>query len=136
MKPVHAARASELPTLMRRTPRSASSSTVVKPEPTSTLTGFGYTASTIAAIMSRALASVSSRLRALTLHIPPQVLLVKTTGNEEAQTAYTRSYAIIVPQRYLSGSADDLETLLTHELFHVISRNAPARTFSMFGSST
>jgi len=84
------------------------------------------------AIMSRALASVSSRLRALTLHIPPQVLLVKTTGNEEAQTAYTRSYAIIVPQRYLSGSADDLETLLTHELFHVISRNAPARKAALY----
>ena len=50
MNPVQAARASAPPTLMRRTPASASCCTVVKSPPTSTLTGFGATALTTAVI--------------------------------------------------------------------------------------
>src|SRR5262245_19975454 len=49
-KPAHAARASAPPTLMRRTPRDASSATVVKPELARTLTGRGATAFTSSAI--------------------------------------------------------------------------------------
>src|SRR6188474_3325265 len=47
-KPVHAARASAPPTLIRRTPSSASCATVVKSVLTRTLTGLGATAFTIA----------------------------------------------------------------------------------------
>src|SRR4051794_28487316 len=47
-KPVHAARASAPPTLMRRTPAAVTSATVVKPVETSTFTGFGATPSTTA----------------------------------------------------------------------------------------
>src|SRR6185436_16850458 len=45
--PAHAERASAPPTLIRRTPTSASSRTLKMSLPTSTLTGFGATASTM-----------------------------------------------------------------------------------------
>ena len=47
---VQAVRASAPPTLIRRTPSAASSATVVKSLPTTTLTGVGDTADTMATI--------------------------------------------------------------------------------------
>ena len=52
-KPVQAARASAPPTLIRRTPIAVRSATVAKSPPTRTLTGFGATARTTAAMSSR-----------------------------------------------------------------------------------
>src|SRR6185503_7305498 len=49
-KPLHAARASAPPTLMRRTPSVVRSATVAKSAPTNTFTGFGATAFTTAAM--------------------------------------------------------------------------------------
>jgi hypothetical protein len=43
---------------------------------------------------------------------------VKTTGNEEANAAYLRGTAIILPQVMVSGDAAQLRRVLTHELFH------------------
>ena len=77
-------------------------------------------------------AKISARLRPLRLPLPREVLLVKTTGREEAETAYTRGNAIVIPQQYMDVSADEIERIIVHEIFHVISRHAPERRNAMY----
>jgi hypothetical protein len=57
------------------------------------------------------------------LPLPSSVLLIKTTGNEEAGQAHTRANAIVLPERSLRESDETLLFLLSHELFHVMSRH-------------
>jgi hypothetical protein len=77
--------------------------------------------------MARIRAAVSSIQRRLgTLEPPwPEVIhLIKTTGKEESGAAYCRPAAVILPQQILDGRNDEqLERLLVHELFHVLSRH-------------
>lgn len=75
---------------------------------------------------------ISARLKPLRLPMPKEVWLIKTTGREEAETAYTRGNAIILPQWYLDAKQEDVERILIHELFHVISRNAPAKRDALY----
>lgn len=82
--------------------------------------------------LSRAIAEISERLRPLKLPLPRVVLLVKTTGREEAGTPYTRGNAIVMPQQYLQAPAEETERVITHELFHVISRLAPERRDALY----
>lgn len=71
-----------------------------------------------------ALARISSRLLALKLHWPSRILLIQTSGAEEGGAAYTRGNAIVLPQPVLAKmSAAELDRLLLHELFHVLSRS-------------
>jgi len=56
---------------------------------------------------------------------PEKVLLIKTTGREEANAAYTRGNAIIFPSKVLKRPAKGITRLLMHELFHVASRHRP-----------
>jgi hypothetical protein len=71
------------------------------------------------------LAAVGPRLEPWKLPLPQRVLLVKTTGQEEGHAAYTRGNAIMLPRRIVQQPAGHLERLLTHELFHVLSRHNP-----------
>ena len=57
------------------------------------------------------------------LPLPKEILLIRTTGKEEADAAYTRANAIILPAAKLRHQQPQLEALLAHELFHVLSRN-------------
>lgn len=57
------------------------------------------------------------------LPLPSTVLLVKTTGKEEVGQAYTRANAIVLPARNLGENDATLLFLLSHELFHVMSRH-------------
>jgi hypothetical protein len=57
------------------------------------------------------------------LPLPPTVLLIKTTGKAEFGQAHTRANAIILPERSLRESDETLLFLLSHELFHVMSRH-------------
>ncbi len=59
------------------------------------------------------------------LPLPPVVLLVKTSGNEEVGEGHTRANAIVLPLRSLSEDDDTLFFLLAHELFHVMTRHDP-----------
>ena len=68
-------------------------------------------------------AGIRTKLAPFRLPLPKNVLLVKTTGEEEGNAAYTRGAAIFLPRRIAARSPDSLEPLLLHELFHVISRN-------------
>jgi hypothetical protein len=53
------------------------------------------------------------------------ITMVKTTGEEEGNAAYTRGNAIVLPQSMIRNRKTDLKRLLAHELFHVFSRNRP-----------
>ena len=64
-------------------------------------------------------------LAGLHLDLPKIVYLIKTSGNEEEDAAYTRGNAIILPQSYVAMPSAALQKIVTHELFHVLSRNSP-----------
>lgn len=57
------------------------------------------------------------------LLLPPlgTIYIIKTTGAEEGNVAYTRGSAIVFPKSLLAGNARELQRLLAHELFHVLS---------------
>ncbi len=64
-------------------------------------------------------------LRDLRLSWPPTVQLIKTTGAEEGNAAYTRATAIVLPKSELGKGQDHLKKLICHELFHILSRRNP-----------
>jgi hypothetical protein len=53
----------------------------------------------------------------------PDARLVKTNGSEEGGTAYTRANVIVLPTPVLADPKQDLVEIISHELFHIISRN-------------
>jgi hypothetical protein len=83
----------------------------------------------------RALTAITPRLNALHLPLPPQVVLVRSTGQESAATPHTRSQAIVLPgNANLQGFTDG--ELLAHELWHVVSRRQPrlaSRLYALIG---
>lgn len=54
--------------------------------------------------------------------LPDTIYLIKTTGNEEGNSAYTRANAIIVPQRIIAMNAVEMYKLMSHEIFHIMTR--------------
>ncbi len=82
--------------------------------------------------LSTSIAKISALLQPLQLPLPKEVWLVKTTGREEAETAYTRGNAIVIPRWYMDVAPDELERIIIHELFHVLSRNAPERRNALY----
>jgi hypothetical protein len=65
----------------------------------------------------------------------PRIHLVKTSGAEEFDSAYTRGRSIMLPQRLASlPSSNPREAffLLAHELFHVLSRSNPSQRESLY----
>ncbi|OGQ14848.1 MAG: hypothetical protein A2138_21240 [Deltaproteobacteria bacterium RBG_16_71_12] len=74
-------------------------------------------------------------LQGLELCLPPEVLLVKTTGRDEMGAAYTRGAAIVLP---VEQAARARIGLLAHELFHIASRACPKqreRLYALIGFS-
>lgn len=62
----------------------------------------------------------------LHLHLPERMLIVKTTGQEEGgDAAYTRANAIILPQGLLTRDVANLEHIMLHETFHLLTRHNP-----------
>ncbi len=72
------------------------------------------------------LAAVQAKLAARALPLPKDILLIRTTGDEEGKAAYTRANAIILPTDDLAQPQAGLEKLICHELFHILSRTNPA----------
>ncbi len=66
---------------------------------------------------------LSDALDGYRLPLPPVVLLVKSSGNEEVGEGHTRANAIVLPLRSLYEDDDTLFFLLAHELFHVMTRH-------------
>ncbi len=81
----------------------------------------------------RALESLRPKLARFALDFPTTIWMIKTTGLEEGQSAYTRSNAIILPPAKL-GYPDPgkFERLIIHELFHVLSRHNPRLRESLY----
>lgn len=69
--------------------------------------------------------SIANKLSRFKLDFPQKILLIKTTGKEEGRAAYCRPNAIVLPQNMLDKQNVGLEKLITHELFHILSSNAP-----------
>lgn len=69
--------------------------------------------------------------------LPREVLVVKTTGREERDHAYTRANAVVLPaSRVQSWRGERALRLLAHELFHIASRASPAlrdATYALLG---
>jgi hypothetical protein len=77
--------------------------------------------------------------RNLPLSLPQTVQLIKTTGAEEGNAAYTRSTAIVLPKSEFSKSQKDLQKLICHELFHILSRQNPElreKLYAIIGFTT
>jgi hypothetical protein len=72
--------------------------------------------------------SIRAELKDLAVPLPREVLLIKTSGAEEWDAAYTRGPAIILPVADLSGNEQGLRRLVAHELFHVLARAFPQMT--------
>jgi len=71
------------------------------------------------------LAAVESKLKDFASFLPENVYLVKTSGNEEGGAAYSRGGAIVFPRAMIRADTVTLYKLLSHELFHLISRRNP-----------
>ena len=69
--------------------------------------------------------------------LPAEVLVVKTTGREERNHAYTRQNAIVLPSTRVERLRGERAIyLIAHELFHVLSRASPpiqSATFALLG---
>ena len=75
------------------------------------------------AAVSESFQRLSKPLGQLRLPLPKSVLLIRTTGDEESNAAYTRGAAIILPARVVKYAQGPLDKLVAHELFHVLSRH-------------
>jgi hypothetical protein len=64
-------------------------------------------------------------LRQFPVSLPSTIQLIKTTGSEEGNATYTRETAIVIPKADLGKSQKELESLICHELFHILSRQNP-----------
>ena len=69
--------------------------------------------------------SVAEKMSPYKIPLPAEVLLIRTTGQDESGAAYTRGEGIVLPRRRSPLKPAALERLLMHELFHVISRHDP-----------
>lgn len=92
-----------------------------------------------ARIWEEAIAAIAIGVQGLESLFPPEVIVVKTTGREERDHAYTRANAIVLPAaRVRSLRGEHAFRLLAHELFHVASRTSPAlrdATYALLGFS-
>jgi hypothetical protein len=90
-----------------------------------------------AGVWEVAIDAVARGARGLGVLLPAEVLVVKTTGLEERNHAYTRANAIVLPAtRVARFRGERAIYLLAHELFHVASRASPTlrdATYSLLG---
>ncbi|MGN6546783.1 MAG: hypothetical protein ACTHK7_17135 [Aureliella sp.] len=73
--------------------------------------------------ITAAIKALNAKLLPLHLNFPAEIRFIKTTGLEEGAAAYTRGTAIILPKKMLSRPAPQLQSLVCHELFHILSRH-------------
>jgi hypothetical protein len=73
--------------------------------------------------LASAFAAIEPRLEELLPELDAPILLIKTSGEEEGGAGYTRANAIMLPQALTDER--ELQRLLAHEIFHVVSRNNP-----------
>lgn len=84
------------------------------------------------AALNAAWDQVAEPLKNLRAKLPAEVLMIRTSGAEESNAAYTRRNAIILPENVLSRDTSKLARLLAHELFHILSRSQPAVRWDLY----
>lgn len=77
--------------------------------------------------LQSAVQALNTRLAEQPIPLVESIVFIKTTGDEEWNSAYTRSNAIILPERKLRRYPEQLSLLrlLAHEVFHIVSRENP-----------
>lgn len=80
-----------------------------------------------------ALKKIQPLLQAWPLAFPATMQMIKTTGAEEGNAAYTRGTAIMIPKAELAKAQNDLAKLICHELFHILSRQNPELREELYG---
>jgi hypothetical protein len=75
--------------------------------------------------LTTAFEAVRDRLAKFSFPLPDEIYLANTSGKEEGNAAYCRGKHIVVPDVVLTRDPSELEKLLTHELFHIISNQHP-----------
>ena len=85
---------------------------------------------------AKSLAALAPHYAALCIPLPPEVLLIHTNGRDAANAPYTRRNAVVLPSASAPADGSGDEFVLAHELFHVVSRHAPAlatRLYALIG---
>ena len=77
------------------------------------------------ALLVLALDRLKAPFDRLALAWPQVIYVVKTTGNEEGGAPYTRGPALILPKGVLTPNRPLDPRLVSHELFHILSRANP-----------
>ena len=72
----------------------------------------------------RALEAIAPAFNRLKVPLPPELLLVHTSGRESANQPHTRANAVVLPAQFSQQQFSDAE-VLAHEIFHVVSRHQP-----------
>jgi len=80
------------------------------------------------------LADLGAKLAPWKLKLPPVILLVKTSGQEEGGAAYCRGAAIVLPQTMIDNPRNNLAKILPHEVFHVLSNQNPALRQALYAT--
>jgi hypothetical protein len=83
-------------------------------------------------MMTELLNAIKADMARFSLDLPEQVLLIKTTGDEEGHAAYTRNHAIVFPEHLIQQN-DGLKALIVHELFHIATRYRPEIRTPLYG---
>jgi hypothetical protein len=86
--------------------------------------------------LQSAIQALNERLAEQQIPLVESIVFIKTTGNEEWNSAYTRSNAIILPERKLRNYPDQLALLrlLAHEVVHIVSRRHPQLRTALYQS--
>jgi hypothetical protein len=77
--------------------------------------------------------TVGDKLAQCQMPLPANIMLIKTSGEEEFNNCYTRQNAIIFPAAEADAKPSVLKYSILHELFHVLSRNDPSLRQALYG---
>ncbi len=80
-----------------------------------------------------ALEEVTRKLSRFSRLLPPNIAMVRTTGQEEAGSGYTRGTAIVLPPAKIQYPLSRLERFLIHECFHILTRSNPHLRDRLYG---
>lgn len=84
-------------------------------------------------LIQKILSSLAPRLASYASFLPDRVYLIRTTGNEEGGAAYTRGNSIVFPRRFPLTDMVAIYKLISHEIFHIISRQNTKTKDDLYG---
>ena len=85
-------------------------------------------------VVEAAFLEIRTEVVRLALPLPTRIHVIKTSGQEEGNAAYTRQDAIILPKSMLASDSYELKKIIAHELFHISSRANPRLANALYES--